>query len=84
MWIVVSLFSDCSTLDDVSIEKFNTRDLAVEHLINAVTEDVVDCNVEERSTVIIEERYRANFDRLKAGEDIRIEFGATKWELRDL
>lgn len=83
MWIVVRLFSDCSTLDDVDIEKFNTRDSAVEYLIKAVTEDIVNAE-EERSTVVIEEKYRAKFDRLKAGEDLRIEYGANSWELRNL
>lgn len=83
MWIVISLYSDNSTLDDVGVEGFATRNLAAEYLIATATEYIVDAE-NEKSTKTIEKEYLTTFNRLKAGGDLCVKYGATSWELRNI
>ena len=82
MWLVISLFADRSTLDDIGVVPFEDRADAAAHLQNEAIKSYLKSGMADDDDE--ELGFRRQLTELILGKDIRIEHGSNSWELRQI
>jgi len=80
MWIVVELYSDCTTLEDVGVSLFHDRNEAVAFLVSGV-EDCMDDEIPGSSEHVA---LSSVLEKIKNGTRNNVEYGCSSWEIREI